>query len=444
MSQHVEVMSPAEGKWVEIEIGSVVDEGSAEIRTGPFGTQLRASDYTPDGVPVINVRNLGYGRIRPAELERVDRDVQERLSGHLLRHGDVVLGRKGAVDRHVLISPAEDGWMQGSDCIRIRLTDDAPVSPAFLSKALLTPNHKNWMEAQCSHGATMASLNQDIIRRITIDAPPRQLQNCITSTLAAFDELVEINERRIEVLEDLARSLYREWFVRFRFPGFEKVGLVDSELGPIPEGWDVGTLGGVARWYSGGTPSTKNPDYWNGSIPWITSGSLTSMLLDSSERRLTDGGVRAGSRLVDRDTVLFVVRGMSLVREFRVGLADCSLAFGQDCKALVANAGTDPLFLAFTIFDKQSDIQAMVELAGHGTGKLSTDRVKAVAFPLPPEQLQREFAAAIRPMRELMSTLVAQTRRHRGVRDLLLPRLVTGQLDISEIDLGVLTPPEAA
>lgn len=179
-------------------------------------------------------------------------------------------------------------------------------------------------------------------------------------------------------------------------------------------------------------------------MPWISSGSLRSMLLDSSERNLTEAGVAARARTVQRDATLFVVRGMSLVNEFRVGLAERTLAFGQDCKALVASEGVDPLFLAFTVFDLQDEIQGMVELAGHGTGKLSSDRVKAARFALPPLPIQSVFADAIQPARELMATLKASNRSVRATRDLLLPRLVTGRLDISDVDLSDLLPAEAA
>ncbi len=189
----------------------------------------------------------------------------------------------------------------------------------------------------------------------------------------ALDELVEINERRIELLEDVARSLYRQWFARLRFPGHEPESIVDSAYGPIPAGWEIGDLGSAAKWFSGGTPSTAREDFWGGEIPWISSGSLTSMLLDDSERRITHAGANAGTRMVGRDAVLCVVRGMSLVKEFRVGIAERPVAFGQDVKALVAREGIEPLYLAFTMFERQGEIQGMTELAGHGTGKLSTD-----------------------------------------------------------------------
>src|SRR5439155_378917 len=249
---------------------------------------------------------------------------------------------------------------------------------------------------------------------------------------------IAVNDRRIQLLETLARSLYREWFVRFRYPGHDKRHRGGLTRDQLPAGWEFATLGLMAKWLSGGTPSTKNPDYWDGDIPWITSGTLRSLLLSSSERTLTPAGVAAGSRLVERDTLLFVVRGMSLVREFRVGIADRSLAFGQDCKALIAADGVNPLYLAFSVFNRQQEIQRMVELAGHGTGKLSTDRLKAIEFPLPPPAIQTQFEEAVRPIRELIAVAMASSRRFAATRDLLLPRLVTGRLDISEVDLGEL------
>lgn len=284
-------------------------------------------------------------------------------------------------------------------------------------------------------GAAQPKLSQANLRRIPLLLPSLDLQKHIASVLDALDELIENNRRRIELLERAAQDIYREWFVLFRYPGHEDAILVDSSLGPIPKGWDCTTLGRAARWLSGGTPPTRTPEYWSGDIPWITSGTLTSLLLDRSDRRVTAAGVVNGTRLVNRDTLIFVVRGMSLVKEFRVGIADVPLAFGQDCKALIANAGIQPMFLAFAVITMADEIQGMAELAGHGTGKLSTDRLQAILIPRPPEALQLRFVDAITPMRELASSLRLGRDQLRGIRDLLLPKLITGEIDVSGLEL---------
>jgi type I restriction enzyme S subunit len=172
--EHTHISNGLPDGWGRLTIGDYVNNGTVELQTGPFGTQLKASDYTEAGTPVINVRNIGHGKLRAEKLEYVPEDVVERLGVHILKSGDIVFGRKGAVDRHLLIGPAQNGWMQGSDCIRLRTLSDS-VSPVFLSFGFREESHKEWMLKQCSSKATMASLNQDVIARVPLLAPDRRV-----------------------------------------------------------------------------------------------------------------------------------------------------------------------------------------------------------------------------------------------------------------------------
>ena len=242
--------------WRKLQLGEFMDDGSIDIQTGPFGTQLKASDYTIEGTPVINVRNIGYGDLRPDKLEFVPEEVSSRLSMHILRAHDIVFGRKGAVDRHLFVTDSETGWMQGSDCIRLRLYTDK-INPRFLSYALRAPTHKQWMLTQCSNKATMASLNHDVISRISVLLPDIATQTAIASILSAYDDLIENNRRRIQLLEQAARLLYKEWFVHLRFPGHEHIKIRDG----VPEGWEKKTAFEVMDILSGGTPKTTIPAY---------------------------------------------------------------------------------------------------------------------------------------------------------------------------------------
>src|SRR4051812_8111083 len=109
---------------------------------------------------------------------------------------------------------------------------------------------------------------------------------------------------------------------------------MSSKASDLPFGWTTTTLGECAIWYSGGTPSTSVPEYWGGDIPWITASSLHDFYVRDSERKITKLGLQNGTRLMPQDTIIFVVRGMSLKSEFRVGIARRPVAFGQDCKAI--------------------------------------------------------------------------------------------------------------
>src|SRR5436305_452634 len=231
--------------WISCKVQDFIARGEAELKTGPFGTQLHASDYVETGTPVINVRNIGFGDIREDDLEFISEKTVQRLRSHLLEAEDIVFGRKGAVERHAFIKQKHVRWFQGSDCLRLRLKSPYVVSK-FLSYYFQTAGHKQWMINQCSHGSTMASLNQAIISRISLFLPPLSIQERIVTILSAYDDLIENNTRRIAILEEMSQAIYQEWFVRFRYPGHEQDELVESELGMVPEGWEVVKLGKVA------------------------------------------------------------------------------------------------------------------------------------------------------------------------------------------------------
>jgi type I restriction enzyme S subunit len=254
----------------------MADRDEVEIRTGPFGTQLHASEYTELGVPVLNVRNIGFGSVLEDKLEHIGDETVRRLSGHLLQEGDIVFGRKGAVERHLYVRAQQSGWLQGSDCLRVRFKSRS-VLPLFVSYRLLTDRHKSWMQGQCSHGATMPSLNQDIIRRIQLDLPPLPIQRRIASVLGAYDDLFENNLRRIKILEQMAQAIYREWFIEFRAPGVQLRKATPEEKkitgkDVMPKGWEIKKLGDVLRLLYG--KALREQDRAEGGVPVYGSGGV--------------------------------------------------------------------------------------------------------------------------------------------------------------------------
>lgn len=169
--------------------------------------------------------------------------------------------------------------------------------------------------------------------------------------------------------------------------------------------WRSVPLGEAGTWLSGGTPSTSNPAYWDGDIPWISGASLKTFRIADSERRLTPLGAKTGSRLVAKGTIMFVVRGMSLKSEFRIGVAARDLAFGQDVKALIPAKGIDPYFLAYAMRAHTDQILRMVEDTSHGTGRLDTDRLQELEIGVPPLDEQRRIVAAHAAFERRIGTL---------------------------------------
>jgi type I restriction enzyme S subunit len=297
--------------------------------------------------------------------------------------------------------------------------------PRFLYHFMGTPESIDWLERNAV-GSTMANLSAEIVGRFPVRYPNLEVQRRIALYLDSYDDLIANNKRRIELLEQSARLLFKEWFVHLRYPGHEHVKVVDG----VPEGWERTTLGSSAQFFSGGTPSKARADFWDGKIPWVSSGELTQMRISDTSLHLTETAVNEGSRFVPADTILAVVRGMSLAKEFRIGLAARELSFNQDIKALIANDGVDPLFLYHAIEIQRDRIRDQATDASHGTKKLETPVLSGVSILLPEKSLMRSFREQVSPLHRQWDVLAQQNASLARARDLLLPRLMDGRISI--------------
>ena len=414
-------------EFSRIPVSNLVATGEAELKTGPFGTQLKASDYTEQGTPVINVRNIGFGGIRADKLEFISAATRDRLSSHVLKIGDVVFGRKGAVERHVFIRAEQDGWFQGSDCLRLRFASQR-VEPLFASYYFLTSEHQHWMMNQCSHGATMASLNQEILARIELPVPPMPIQRRIAGILSAYDELIENNQRRIKILESMARALYREWFVHFRYPGHESVPLVDSPLGNIPQGWEVKKLCEFVQFKSGFAFKT---------------GMFTQ---DGEHRLVTIKNVQDGAFNPDSDSLLgelppklppyCILNDGDILLSLTGNVGRVCLVYdgpfllNQRVSKLVPVESCDWSMLYYMF--REPEMRVRLEQISNGVAQQNLSPILAAQmdFICPPLALRKKFADLTEPMALQTVKLYTTIKNLRRTRDLLLPRLLSGQIDV--------------
>jgi len=156
--------------------------------------------------------------------------------------------------------------------------------------------------------------------------------------------------------------------------------------------WRKTTLGEVTDFLSGGTPSTSRLDYWGGSVPWVSAKDMKRFRLDDTEDHVTDDGVANGTKLVPAGTVLLLARGMTLLNNLPICIANRSMTFNQDVKALRPKAGIRNDFLPYLLLGNKGRLLGLVDLAGHGTGRLNTDELRALDVVLPPEPEQRAIA----------------------------------------------------
>ena len=391
-------------KYVSVQ--DLVEQNQVVIKTGPFGTQLKASEYVSFGTPVLNVRNLGFATVNTDKLEMVSDGTLERLAAHKLVTGDIVFGRKGAVERHAFISESENGWMQGSDCIRLRVLADS-VNPRFLSYYFLTKQHRAFMMSMCSHGTTMASLNQKIIEKIIVPLPERSIQDKVVEILATLDKQIATNQKINENLEQQAQALYQQMFIENTSPDWVEGSLrdiADVTMGQSPSGSSYNEDGIGAIFFQGRAEFSFR---------------FPTIRLYTTEPK----------RMACANDILMSVRAP--VGDLNIAHTDCCIGRGL---AAIHSKTNHQSFVLYTMFSlrKQLDV-----FNGEGTvfGSINRNSLNDMPILIPSDEAIEEFERIVAPMDAAIRNNYDEICRLQAVRDSLLPRLMSGELDVSSLNI---------
>ena len=286
-----------------------------------------------------------------------------------------------------------------------------------------------------SSGTRMPRANWKTLCESEWQFPPLPTQQKIAAILSAYDDLIENNTRRIKILEAMAQAIYREWFVHFRFSGHEKAKMVSSPLGPIPKGWEVKPIGEVVETLGGGTPSTKNPEYWEGGgVIWFTPSDLTAagaMFIGDSSKKITELGLRESSaRLFPPYSVMMTSRATIGVTAINTKEA-CT---NQGFIICIPNEHLSAYQLYFWIDEHKEQI---ITIASGATYKeISRSEFRELPTIVPPRAITSRFLESVGPIGKQIENLLLKNINLRQTRDLLLPKLISGELDVSELDIN--------
>lgn len=422
--------------WNQTTLGKICDKVGGVIQTGPFGSQLHQSDYSQDGIPLVMPKDIIEGRIVTKNIARVAPEHVERLAKHKLKSGDIVYGRRGDIGRQALVRHPQAGWLCGTGCLRLSLGDSI-IKPAFLHYYLRDSKIIGWITNQAI-GATLPNLNTSILRSVPVYLPPLPTQRKIAAILSAYDNLIENNLRRIKILEEMAQNLYREWFVKFRFPGHQNARFVDSPLGRIPEGWEVKTMPNAVI-LRPPLPVPKNKQ-----IPFVSMGSLAndSMLISEIEYRSKASGARFqnGDTLFARITPCLENGKTGFVQFLQT---DDIVACGSTEFIVLRSRTLCPEYVYLMARSDSFRDNAIKSMSG-ATGR---QRVREECFDQfflaqPTDEILMRFQEYTRPKFKMIQSLNHRNQLLRRTRDLLLPKLISGEVDVSELDIMV--PEEAA
>lgn len=405
--------------WPTIRLGEI-----AEFRNG---VNFNKSNFGT-GIKVLGVADFqDYSKPRYEELEQINPDgvVTER---NILKDGDIVFvrsnGNRELIGRSLFIQNPPEKITHSAFTIRLRF-NSSDVVPQFYAYCFRTTLIRQALTAY-GGGTNISNLNQDILGALEVPAPPPDVQRKLTSILTAYDDLIENNQRRIRILEEMARRLYREWFVYFRFPAQENHPRVASSVGEIPRGWSCVSFTSLADVLSGGTPKTETSEYWDGEIPFFTPRDAPGdFYVSDTDKHISELGLsKCASALYPADTVFITARGTV----GKVALPAVPMAMNQSCYALRGKEGIPQRFL-FLMTLQQVDY-LRTNTGGATFSTIVVDTFNRMQVVKPPQELIRRFERLVDGLFNQVRTLHMQTKNLRRTRDLLLPRLLSGQIEL--------------
>jgi type I restriction enzyme S subunit len=308
------------------------------------------------------------------------------------------------------------------------IVDESRFDPFFVF--YLLQNEVDRLKA-IAGGVATPIINKTAFSKLKCRVPALTVQKRISEILSAYDELIENSQRRIKILETMARNLYREWFVQYRFPGHEKYPLIPSSLGEIPKGWEVATLAKLcSRMESGGTPKRSNSNYWEeGDIDWYKTGELWDGFLFEAQEKITAlGHQQSTARLFESGTILMAIYGSPTVG--RMGILTSKASCNQAAIGLVAHKERiSQTFLFFVLLGLREHFNGIAQ--GAAQQNISKEKVANALAVIPPREIVASFDALAEPLFKQVETISRQVQNLRKTRDLLLPRLLSGQIPLN-------------
>ena len=403
--------------WYDMNLGDAIHV--------KHGFAFKSQFFDEDGDHIVltpgNFLEEGGFRLRPEKDRAYVGDVPE---GYILAEGDLIVVMTeqgpGLLGSSALI-PESNRFLHNQRLGLVDEIDHQKLDKGFLYYLFNTHSVRGQISGSAS-GTKVRHTAPERIYRVRVRVPDVPTQQSIAETLSAYDDLIENNRRRMALLEEAVRQLYREWFVRLRFPGHEHTRITDG----VPEVWEKKTAYDALLVLSGGTPKTTVSDYWDGDIPFYTpKDAVNGFWVTDAERTITELGLsKCNSKLYPRETVFISARGTV----GKLNMAQRPMAMSQSCYALI---GKDHLTQPFVFCAMYAAVESLRQQAvGAVFNAIIVDTFKRITLLVPDKKFMRLFDEAARPLFEQVANLTLQNQKLRAARDLLLPRLMSGELAV--------------
>ena len=442
-------------QWSITTLGEVCSQGGGGIQTGPFGSQLHASDYVDEGIPSIMPANIGDNRISEDGIARITNEDAGRLSKYLVKCGDIVYSRRGDVEKCALIRTHEDGWLCGTGCLRVR-PGNGVVDPSYCAYFLSHPESREWISRHAV-GATMPNLNTQILSEVPFLLPALNEQKAIAHILGAFDDKIELNRKTSETLEGIAKALFRSWFVDFdpvrakaegrptglpeEISEFFPDSFEESELGQIPSGWVVESADKHLELIKG--RSYKSAELQESKTALVTLKSFQrgggyredglkpyigtfkeNQVIQPGELIIALTDVTQAADVIGRPAIVRT----SEVRETLVASLDVGII--REIKH-----GLLPQAFVYELFRTDNFVShALSYTSGTTVLHLAKGVLADFQVVIPPMKLIKTFTSLSASVLERIDVSSQESRSLQKLRDVLLPRLISGELRVPDAE----------
>ncbi len=414
----------------------------------------KSPEKTRFGVPLVTAKIVKGGRIEKPEEFIAETDFEEWMRRGMPKPGDIVMTTEAPLGEVAQLDDRKVALAQR--VITLRGKPDL-LDNTFL-KFLLQSNPVQEELHSRGTGTTVVGIRQSELRRVSLTFPPLAEQKAIASVLVALDDKIELNRRMNATLEAMARALFQSWFVDFdpvraKLDGRQPVGLdpdsaalfpdsfQESEAGHIPKGWSIEPVGQVVECVGGGTPSTSEPKYWEGGRHhWTTPkdfSSLQAPILLDTDRKLTDAGIsKISSGLLPAGTLLLSSRAPVGY----LAIAAMPVAINQGFIALKCNHRATNFFMLSWCNTNMAEIKSRA--TGTTFAEISKRNFRPIGVLLPPTEVMAAFTAKVTPLYAQITANLHISRTLVSLRDTLLPKLVSGEMTIVDVDqiLAMNTP----
>lgn len=413
-------------EWKHYKMDDVIDE----ISMGHFGSDVKKEFYVNKGIPILNGSNLQGFKLQENSFGYLTEEKADSLNKCNAHRGDIIVTHRGTLGQIVYV-PSDskyDRYVISQSQFRFRCKPDL-VDVQFLVYYFHTREGQYKILANASQvGVPALARATSTFRLIDIKLPSLADQRRIASILSSLDRKIELNNKINADLEEMAQAIFKNWFVDFEL--FKDGKFVDSELGMIPEGWKVGRLDEIADVVGGSTPSKAKPEYYTQKgIAWLTPKDLSNhpaVYTSRGEIDITEEGYNSTStKLMPKGTILFTSRAPIGY----ISIAQNDICTNQGFKSLVPKkAGTCFLYCFLKYVTPEIENKSTGSTFKEASGAL----MKSLQVIMPDQKVFEEFEEIVSPLFARIESLEKENSRLSLLRDTLLPRLMSGELEVPE------------